>query len=270
MNVWQKNIGLLFFLVPAVACGGNSRASSRVKTVSRETSVAAPQAAPTPIDVEDDVLRLVEEGRVTDAQALAKRSNATGDKLVRLEGILYHGVGQPDSALPALTKAHNIAPNDPTMTLLLAEVLCWKKDFGAAKSLLESVPDVVIDATPRPWELGFHKAKILGWLGKVEDAETQYARVHNIKNVPERTRLRCQIGLAELTAWRKRYKQALQLVSLVLDESPGNVEALLLKGQVQEWQGHYKEARVTYSSALQANPNDAELQSRLEKLSWVK
>lgn len=266
-------LGLL--LVSSAACAGNKAtpvAAASGDHSDQPVSVPVhhgPQQRAMP-DVEEEVIRLVEEGHVSEAQQVAKRSAVTGSKLVRLEGILAYATGQADAALVSLSRAHATDPRDPWVALLLAEVQCWKSQTRKAALLLATVSDSVAASSSRPWTYSFHRARVLGWLGRYEDAEGQYRKSYNSPGAALRVRILSQVGLAEIAAWRKQYDDALRIVGLALADSPGSVEAILMKGQIQEWQGHYREARRTYTRALQLSPGLTELSTRLEKLSWVK
>lgn len=218
----------------------------------------------------DQVTRLVEEGKVAEAQALAKGSHATGRISANLEGILYYAVGQADKALAPLMAVHSAEPTNVRVTLLLAEVTCWKKDAAEAQRLADSVPDSELSGKPRYWELALHKAKADQCLKRLEAAEAMFAKLRAASDVPERTKLTCDVEIARIASWKKDFPKALQLTGQILQAYPGNVEATLVKGKVLEWKADYKGARATYREALQVHPEDPQLRYALEQLSWVK
>lgn len=256
---------LLIWLSPAVLANNNH--SKHRPTESEEVPA---RVADNPAIIEERIVRLVEEGHVREAQAEAKGSGLSGAALTRISGVLLFAVGQGDSALPYLKQAHQAAPADVRMALYLAEVLCWKKDFSGARSLVDAIPDKTVAAQPRPWEPALHKARVLGWLHEFAGAKVLYTRVLEIPAAPAGFAMQARIRLAELAAWEKDLDGALRLLKPVLASTPGNVEATLVRGQILEWQQNYKDARGSYLAALQLHPNDAHLRWRLEKLSWVK
>jgi len=229
-----------------------------------------PRVPESPAVIEERIVRMVEDGHVREAQAEAKRSGLTGAALTRVTGILLYAVGQGDASLQYLKQAHQDSPLDPRVTLYLAEVLCWKKDFASARSLVDALPDQSVVAQTRPWEPAYRKGRLLGWLHEFAAANTLYLRVLEFPAVPEAFAVRARIRLAELAAWQKDLDGALRILKPVLASSPGNVDATLLSGQILEWQQNYKDARRRYLAALQLHPNDEHLRWRLEKLSWVK
>jgi len=258
----------LVLLISLLSCASNAAKKDSFGQAETPPKATPPKA--TPAEVEDNVFRLAEEGRIADAKSVASKSGVSGDDLVRLEGILNHAVGQADPALAALKKAFDAQPSDPRIAILLAETLCWKKSFRDAKAIVNDTKNDDLFAGPRPWELPMHKAAILGWLKDFAGMEWLLDRVQALPGLPERVRLTARVRGAELQSWRKNFPQALSQLDSVLAEQPGHVNASLVKGQVQEWQGRYRDAKATYAQALQAHPNDAQLRYRLEKLSWVK
>lgn len=228
--------------------------------------VAACQAA----DMEDNVVRLVEEGKVNEAQDQARKSGVSGKALIRLKGILFHAVGQADSAVAYLRQAHKDNPSDARITLRLAEALFWKRDLNDSRPLMEQVSDKAALSGSRPWEGGMHKAGLLTCFKDFDHAAGIYRMVLAERSAPEPVKLQARYHLAEIAAWSKEFPRAMSMLDSILRTVPGKVDATLLKGQIEEWQGQYAQARSTYTAGLQFHPTDALLRMRLEKLSWVK
>jgi len=221
-------------------------------------------------NVEDTVLKLVEEGKVSQAQEIVRKSGATGRELGRLQGILYHSYGMADSALVYLKQAYADAPNDPVISLRLAEVLFWKKDLRTVRTIVEKVSDKSVATGPRKWETMMHKAQLQSWLQEFDSSRRLYQGVLDASGTPDAVKVQCRYHLAEIAAWKKDFAKSLSMLDALLASIPGYVDASLLKGQILEWQGKYAEARNVYTSGLQRHPTDALLRARLEKLSWVK
>jgi len=221
-------------------------------------------------NVEDNVIRLVEEGKVSQAQEEAKKSGATGKDLIRLKGILFHAIGMSDSALVYLKEAQKDKPSDPKISLRLAEVLFWKKDYKTVKQLVEQVSDKAAADGTRKWESMMRKARLEAWLQDLDGAKGLYEKILSTSETPEAVRQQCKIRLAEIAAWKKDFPKAIALLDSMLSAMPGHVDATLLKGQILEWKGEYPQAKTLYTAAIQVHPSDANLRYRLEKLSWVK
>ena len=120
---------------------------------------------------EEVVVQLLEDGQFSQAQAEVKKSLPKGDELIRFEGFLYHGAGMADSALVYLRKAYETTPKDPRVSLRLAEVLLWKKDFAHARSLVDAVSVRDVERDPRPWEPGTRRANLYLYLQELPQAQ---------------------------------------------------------------------------------------------------
>jgi predicted TPR repeat methyltransferase len=75
--------------------------------------------------------------------------------------------------------------------------------------------------------------------------------------------------MAEITAWQKDFTGALAQLDAVLAEEPRVVDALLLRGQILEWQGEFAEAKRAYSRVLAIDAEHRQARLRLSKLLWV-
>jgi tetratricopeptide (TPR) repeat protein len=114
------------------------------------------------------------------------------------------------------------------------------------------------------------RARVLSWLGRFEDAAAAYAALIADERASRELRLQCRVRLAELTAWKKDLDGALQQLAALLREAPEHTGALLLQGQILEWQGRYPEAKQSYSRVLAFDAGQAEARLRLDKLLWVR
>ena len=220
--------------------------------------------------IDDTVVQLLEDGQFSQAQAEVKKAVPKGDELIRLEGFLYHGAGMADSALFYLRKAYETTPKDPRISLRLAEVLVWRKDFAHARALVDAVSVKDVRKDPRPWEAGTRRANVYLYLQQLPQAQEGFEEVAADPKTPPNWALTVRIYRAQIAAWQKDFPRSILIADSVLQSVPGQVQASLIKGEVLEWEGKYAEARGTYTSALQKHPDDWQLRQRLEKLSWVK
>jgi tetratricopeptide (TPR) repeat protein len=175
-----------------------------------------------------------------------------------------------DSALYYLRKAYETTPKDPRVSLRLAEVLVWKKDFAHARALVDAVSVKDVRKDPRPWEPGTRRANIYLNLQDLARAQEGFEAVAADPNTPAMWAMTVRIYRAQIAAWQKDFPRSILIADSVLKSVPGQVQASLIKGEVLEWQGKYVDARSTYTSAMQVHPDDWQLRQRLEKLSWVK
>jgi tetratricopeptide (TPR) repeat protein len=274
-NLCAVNLIVIAFCVSPAALGRQKDvkkdAKKDVKSVMTNDVPAISTVAPrTPAAIEETIVQLVEEGRIKEAQAEAKGSGLTNDRLTRVTGILLYGVGESGEALSYLRRAHQDAPSDPRIALYLADVLCTKKDFASARSLVDGVSSTALAGQPRPWEPTFRKAKLLSWQREMAAAKALYSSILTMPGATPTFVTDARVGLAEIASWQKDFDGAMRLLKPVFASSPGHVEATLIRGQVLEWQEKYKDAKAVYDAALQVHPDDVHLRWRLEKLSWVK
>jgi len=219
---------------------------------------------------EELVVQLLEDGQFPQAQAEVKKSLPKGDELVRFEGFIYHGAGMADSALVYLRKAYEATPKDPRISLRLAEVLVWKKDFAHARILVDAVSIKDVRKDPRPWEPGTRRANLYLYLQQLAQAQEGFEDVAADPRTPPAGALTLRVYRAQIAPWQKDFPRSILIADSVLKTVPGQIQASLIKGEVLEWEGKYPEARGTYTAALQSHPDDWQLRQRLEKLSWVK
>lgn len=219
---------------------------------------------------EETIVELCENGRFPEAQAEANRTGLKGEDAIRVAGILFHGAGLADSAQFYLKKAMERSPKDPRIVLRLAEVMVWKKSFAPARDMVAMVGPKDVARTPRPWEAAMRRATVLVYLQDLAKAREGYLAVASDPKTPPSWNLAARLQIAQIAAWTKEFEQSIAMSDSVLKAAPGHVQASLLKGQVQEWQGRYADARATYVQALQKHPDEWQLRQRLEKLSWVK
>ena len=163
-----------------------------------------------------------------------------------------------------------ITPNDPRISLRLAEALIWKKDLVHARALVDAVSVREAQREPRPWENATRRAMVYLYLQDLPQAQEGFQSIVSDPRTPGNWAMAMRVYLAQIAAWRKEFSRAIAMSDTVLKGDPGHVQASLIKGQVQEWQARYPEARATYTLALQKHPDDWQLRQRLEKLSWVK
>lgn len=219
---------------------------------------------------EETIVELCENGRFSEAQAEANRTGLKGEDAVRVAGILFHGAGLADSAQVYLKKAMERSPKDPRIVLRLAEVMVWKKSLAPARDMVAMVSVKDAAATIRPWEALMRRATIHLNLQDLAKAREGFLAVATDPKTPASWGIAARLQLAQIAAWTKEFQQSIAMSDSILKGAPGHVQASLLKGQVQEWQGKYDLARATYVEALQKHPDEWQLRQRLEKLSWVK
>jgi tetratricopeptide (TPR) repeat protein len=215
----------------------------------------------------------------------------------RYRGLFHHGLGQPDAVLKYLVPVYRARPSDDAVALALAEASLWKKDYKTALQLIDQlqakdapealrVRGMVLEqagrlpealalyerAIPRlalPWGALERKAQVLSWLKRFEEASATYAKVAASAQASIELRRRCRVRMAEITAWQKDFPGALAQLDTLLAEEPRLIDALLLRGQILEWQGEFAQAKRAYSRVLAIDAGQRQARLRLDKLLWV-
>ncbi|HXI60203.1 MAG TPA: tetratricopeptide repeat protein [Polyangia bacterium] len=217
---------------------------------------------------------------------------------VRYRGLFHHGLAEPDATLQSLVPYYRAHPDDDVVALAVAEASLWKKDYKTAVTVLGQLrqPDApqalrvrglmleqvgrlpealalynqAIPRLPLPWGTMERKALVLSWLKRFDEAAVTFKAVVASKQASLGLRQRCRVRLAELTAWNKDFDGALGQLAVLLKEEPRQVDALMLTGQILEWQGDFADAKKTYSRVLAIDAGQAEARLHLDKLLWVK
>jgi tetratricopeptide (TPR) repeat protein len=216
----------------------------------------------------------------------------------RYRGLFHHGLAQPDDALRYLMPVYRARPQDEVVALAVAEASLWKKDYKTAVTIvgqlrepeaadalrvrgmvfeqagrLKEALELYERAIPKlalPWGAMERKAQVLSWLKRFDEAASTYAKVVASKEASVELRRRCRVRMAEIAAWKKDFDAALSQLAKLLAEEPRLTDALLLKGQILEWQGEFAEAKRAYSRILEIDAGHGEARLRLNKLLWVR
>ena len=206
--------------------------------------------------------------------------------------------GEYAGALQLLAAVYRARPEDDAVALAVAEASLRTRDLRTAEVVIAALrqpdapkalrvrallfehagrlPEAValyeraIAGLPEPQLAIEARAKVLSWLERFDAAAAGYESLIADERVSTEQKRRVRVRLAELTAWRKDLDGALAQLAAVLAEQPGRADALLLQGQILEWQGRYAEAKRSYSTLLAADASHAEARLRLDKLLWVR
>lgn len=255
-------------------------------------SIALP-SRPAPLDAGRPAGRAL-EGRASAAPSALDPS--ARDEL-RYRGLCHHGLGEADATLEHLVPVYRADPSDDRVALAIAEASLWKQDVKTAQGVVAALrvpeaPEALpvrgllleqsgqLDAAialyersiPRleqPWSILERQAQALSWLRRFDAALATYARVAGDPAASPEQRLRCRVRMAEIAAWQRDLDGALAQLRSIASDAPERVDALLLQGQIQEWQGDFIGAKHSYSRILSADADQADARSRLGRLLWV-
>lgn len=265
---------------------------------SAESQRPAPSKQATAGANTEPLAKFLEQGKYAEGlEWLSSFGKGTAEEK-RYRGLFHHGLEQADAALEHLVPVYRARPADDTVALALAEASLWKKDYKTAVAVvgqlrapeapealrvrgmvyeqagrLEEAVELYDRAIPRlsqPSAAMERKAQVLSWLKRFDEAIATYEKLAESKSASPELRRLSRVRMAEITAWKKDLDGALAQLDRLLSEEPREVEALLLKGQIQEWKGEFKAAKQTYSRILTIDAEHAQARLRLNKLLWVK
>jgi tetratricopeptide (TPR) repeat protein len=256
----------------------------------------APAVAPRP--KASPLASYLEQGKHKEGLSWLKSFGHGSPEEARYQGLFHHGLADPDRTIELLVPVYRAHPEDDEVAVAVAEASLWKKDYKTAVTVLGQLkapeapealrvrglmfeqagrlPEALqmyekaLPQLPLPWGTLERKAQVLSWLKRFPESAATYTRVVESKQASLGLRQRCRVRLAELRAWQKDFDGALAQLGRLLDEEPRQVEALLLRGQILEWQGNFVEAKHSYSRVLAVDSGQAEARLRLNKLLWVK
>lgn len=260
-------------------------------------ALAAPRKAAPATQEETSLAAFLERRQFTEGLAWLSSLGDGSPAQQRYRGLFHHGLFQADATLKDLLPIYRENPSDDQIGLAVAEACLWKKDLKTATTILgdlkapeapnalrvramlyeqaRRLPEALqlyeraIPGLDLPWGALERKAQVLSWLKRFDEAGATYATIIRSTQASLPQRQRCRVRRAELTAWRKDLDGALAELAEVLREAPRLTEALMLRGQILEWQAKHREAKQTYSHVLTIESNHPEARLRLQKLLWV-
>ena len=269
-----------------------------ILALSAATAQAAPKTSSTSAGKGDPLATYLERGQYKEGLEWLRSFGHDTPEERRYRGLYHHGLSEPDATLADLVPLYRAHPTDDTVALAVAEASLWKKDYKTAVSVVGQLQapdapealrvrgmvfeqvgrlpealdlyDKAIPRLPRPWGTMERKAQVLSWMKRFDEAAATYQKVIDSKEASLGLRQRCRVRLAELTAWKKDFDGALAQLHKLLAEAPRSTDALLLEGQIREWQGQFADAKQIYSRVLAIDAGNAEARLRLNKLLWVK
>ncbi|MEP4684946.1 MAG: tetratricopeptide repeat protein, partial [Rhodopirellula bahusiensis] len=217
------------------------------------------------------VQQLVELDRADDALALLSKTIQArpSEGLYRLRALLYTNMDREDDALADLNKALAMQPKDPIALLQRAEISLRRDDVKDAKRDL----DAAIDLAPQVEQLD--QAIVVRCFIAVEEGRMADA-INDMKILIDRSPddVYRQLQLANLYLQDDRPRQAIDMLSGVLDRDPKNASVLRSRGDAYLAVGDHAEAIADYEKALTNLDADDEadaiiLPSVLNNLAWV-
>ncbi|MBA3559050.1 MAG: tetratricopeptide repeat protein [Gemmatimonadaceae bacterium] len=162
-----------------------------------------------------------------------------------------------DESITLFGVYRRLEPSDIEGRIALARTLAWSSRFDAAITEYDSILSIL--PTHEPAALG--RAQTLAWAGRMDEAERAYAALLAATANEDAAK-----GVARVAGWRGDLVRAEKLWRGVLEQHPGDPEALTGLAQVQRWAGKPHAAREALRLALDSDSNYADARSQLR---WV-
>jgi YaiO family outer membrane protein len=159
-------------------------------------------------------------------------------------------------------------PCRPLLPFLLPTLLgAATFDEGLALKRSERFPEAIVvftalvEAEPRNVDALEQLATLLGWQQRYSEAIATWERA--LALAPGRVSLR--VGRARVWYWQGRLAAALEEVTTLLHDHPGDFDLLEFAGDLQRANGDPGAARALYGQALAIDPSVSELRRKLER-----
>ncbi len=207
------------------------------------------------MDRTDDALKMLNE-------ALQASPN---EGLFRLRGIIHRTMGKEDEALEDFTKAIAMQPKDPISLLQRAQISLARDDVKSAKRDLREAIRVAPEVKDSVAAVQV-RCYIAAEEGRMSDAINDMKLL--VANAPQDTYW--QLQLANLYIQDKRSKQAVEILSAILEHEPKSVSALNLRATTLLGIGDHVGAIKDYEKALEYGiDSKAQRSGVLNNLAWV-
>ncbi len=219
-------------------------------------------------------------------------------EVMRTRGLIHYYLFHVDSSLNLLKAAYDAELRDDRLLTALAKTMLWKKDFKHSGKILNQVEDKkdpryqlvrgeyyelvglydeamklyneVVDSRKHGVQAKVRKAQLLSWTNKLKESIALYDELLSEKKLPNDLRYTLWRRRAEVKAWTKDFETAHTELDSLVNMDPENTEALLLKGEIYEWEGEFPLAKKIYGAILEIDENNNAAKLRIEKLLWVK
>lgn len=176
----------------------------------------------------------------------------------------YAHIGQSAKAEQTLRTAIKVNPDDAEPYLVLTDFLYTRYGVDKAAAELKSA----IAAEPTLVKLRFGLAKLYARTGSLEKAATEYQSIIGEQHF-DADGLKARDLLAQIRVHQGKIPAARKLIQDVLDESPGDNSALLLKGKLALASKHYSEAVSDFRTLLKSQPDSVDVLMLLAEANYA-
>lgn len=223
-------------------------------TILERARAASPQDLAVPVALADLFARAGEQDKAEAVLlSLVEHQPAEVSHRMRLADF-YQRRGEADKAETVLRDVVALDPSDPARVIDLARFLAAKKGADAAEHELK----VHIAARPKQHKLRFGLADFYVNEKRFDDAWKVYDELIADSDVTE-VRLRATNGQAAIALQQNKLEEADRLIAQVLDEAPGDVTALELRGRRALAANKADDAIADFRAVIKQKPDSAQV-----------
>lgn len=141
-------------------------------------------------------------------------------------------------------------PEDHVTRRALVEIMV---QHGEIEEAIEHFK-IIFAADPENADYQRHMARMLAWASRYEESIREYQLYLEIDGISDIDREQALYELAAVYAWSGQQGQAARLLRQVIDNTPDNLDARVLLGDLFRWNDDSDVARSIYNEVLEIEP----------------
>jgi len=177
-------------------------------------------------------------------------------------GYIYIDKNEPDKAIEYLVRAKEIARDNYTVILTLAEARIAVENIEEAFALLSEIPS---SSKKEFIRAHFMKSDYYMTSNQLQKAYTTIMDLISIYP----SEVDVYRYLVRILIAQGNFTTALSMYDCLLKINPEDISILFQKGKILEYLQDFKQAKVTYSRALSIDPYNKEIRESLEQISYL-
>jgi tetratricopeptide (TPR) repeat protein len=184
-------------------------------------------------------------------QQVLKQNHENWPAMIKLAELYSTRLNEPGKALDLAKTAHQLAPEDPHVSLVLGRLLYHTADYQLALSLLEQCASQLPGQPSVLYDLAWAYYSV----GRVAEADsTMQSALATGANWDHRQDAEGFLAMRAAAASYATAQAAASKTQTILQAHPTYVPALMVEGLIQEKQANYTAAEQTYQKVLASYP----------------
>ena len=164
------------------------------------------------------------------------------------------------AAIADYRKALELSPGNPEISIQLARVLSWAKQYDAS---LAEYGSVLGELKAKNTQARLERARVLSWAQRYGESISEYetlAKELDASPAQGVTTREVRLELARVESWARQYDQSLQELARLIPATPTAADkpALLLRARVLSYARRYPQSIAAYNKVLVLDPRDKE------------